>query len=97
MEESKVSKEEIQHIAKLARLKLKEDEIDQYVNNLQDILDFANTINKANVGDVDVTIGSNDSYNVFRKDEVQQFENLEGLLQNAKTKEENMFKIPKVL
>ena len=33
-----VSKEEILHIAKLARLNLKEEEIPEYIKNLQDIL-----------------------------------------------------------
>ena len=40
-----VSKEEILHIAKLARLNLKEEEIPEYIKNLQDILNFANIVN----------------------------------------------------
>ena len=39
-----VSKEEILHIAKLANLKLKEEEIPEYIKNLQDILNYANII-----------------------------------------------------
>ena len=39
----KVSKEEILHIAKLADLEIKEEEIEKYALNLQDILNFANT------------------------------------------------------
>ena len=93
----KVSKEELLHIANLANLNLEEDEIDKYLLNLQDILNFANIVNNANVDDLDITIGSNDAYNVFRKDEVKTFDNTEGLLENAKEKEQNMYKIPKVL
>ena len=40
-----VSKEELLHIAKLANLNLKEEELDNYLNNLQDILNFANVVN----------------------------------------------------
>ena len=54
----KVSKEEILHIAKLADLEIKEEEIEKYALNLQDILNFANTVNNAPVDGLDVTIGA---------------------------------------
>ena len=93
----KVSKEELLHIANLAQLELKENEIDKYLGNLKEILDFANIVNNAPVEGLDVTIGANEAKNVFRKDEVEVFEDNEALLQNAVSKELNMFKIPKVL
>ena len=40
----KVSREEILHIANLAQLELKEEEIDTYILHLQDILNFANIV-----------------------------------------------------
>ena len=93
----KVSKEEILHIAKLAQLNIEENEIENYQDNLQEILDFANVINEAPVQDLDITVGANEAKNVFRKDEVKVFEDNEALLANAVSKEQNMFKIPKVL
>jgi aspartyl-tRNA(Asn)/glutamyl-tRNA(Gln) amidotransferase subunit C len=92
-----VSKEEILHIANLARLELEENEIDQYILNLQDILNFANIVNNAPVEGLDITIGANEAKNVFRKDEIEVFEDTESLLQNAVSQEQNMFKIPKVI
>ncbi len=92
-----VSKEEILHIANLAHLEIKENEIENYLNNLQDILNFANIVNNAPVENLELTIGANEAKNVFRKDEVKVFEDNESLLQNAVEKEQNMFKIPKVL
>lgn len=35
--------------------------------------------------------------NVFRKDEINVFEDTESLLQNAPSQEQNMFKLPKVI
>ena len=93
----KVSKEEILHIANLAQLELKEEEIEKYQTNLQEILNFANIVNNAPVEGLDITIGANEAKNVFRKDEVENFEDTESLLQNAEEKEQNMFKIPKVI
>ena len=69
-----VSREEILHIANLAQLELKEEEIDKYIS-----------------------IGANEAKNIFRKDEVKTFDNIEGLLQNAPAQDKHMFKIPKVL
>ena len=93
----KVSKEELLHIVNLARLTISEDEVDNYLDNLQDILNFAEVVNKANVDDLDITIGANEAKNVFRKDEVKVFEDNQALLQNAINPEQNMFKIPKVI
>ena len=93
----KVSREEILHIAKLSNLNLKEEEIDNYILNLQDILNFANIVNNAPVEGLLETIGIDNNYNVFRKDEINKFNDNKALLENAPEKERNMFKIPKVI
>lgn len=93
----KVSREEIMHIAKLANLNLKEEEIDTYILHLQDILNFTNIVNNAPVDGLSESIGANENYNVFRKDEIKVFEDNEALMSNAPEKERNMFKIPKVI
>ena len=92
-----VSKEEILHIAELANIKLKEEEIPEYLKNLHDILNFANVVSNASIEGIDASIGTQDNFNVFRKDEVKAFEDNKALLENAPEKEQNMFKIPKVI
>lgn len=94
---SNVSKEELLHIAKLASLNIKDDEVDSYLANLQDILNFAEIVNNANTEGLEETIGENKKSNVFRKDEIKKFKDTELLLQNAKGRDRNMFKIPKVI
>lgn len=92
-----ISREEIIHIAKLANLKLSEEEMEKTLYNMKDILNFANTVNKVNTDNVDESIGATDNYNVFRKDEIKEFGDREILLSNAPEQEEGMFKIPKVI
>ena len=92
-----VTREELLHIAKLANLTIKEEEINSYLSNLTEILNFANMVNKAPVDELKETIGSNTNYNIFRKDEIIEFEDNKALLQNAPEQEQNMFKIPKVI
>ena len=92
-----IKKEEILHIAKLASLKIKEEEIEEYRKNLQDILNFANTINSVDTEGLEETNGASANINVLREDEVKDFADKESLMQNAPDQENNMFKIPKVL
>ena len=92
----KVSREELLHIANLSSLNLKEDEVDTYLLHLQDILNYANIVSKASTEGLSEAIGVENKCNVFRKDEVKNFENKE-LMDNAPEKERNMFKIPKVI
>lgn len=93
----KVSKEELLHIANLSDLKISDTEIDKYLENLQDILEYTNVLEKAPIEDLDETIGANDNENVFRKDEIKEFEDRDEILKNAPDLEDNMFRIPKVI
>ena len=93
----KVSKEEIMRIAKLADLKIEEEKTDEYAKNLEEILNFADIINNVNTENLNETIGTLGAVNVFRKDEVKEFEDKDALLMNAPEAERNMFKIPKVI
>lgn len=92
-----IKDEEVLHIAKLARLNLKENEIQDYKKNLEEILEFADTINKVDTDNIDETIGINENYNVFRKDEIIEESNKDELLSNAPSQDEGMFRIPKVI
>lgn len=92
-----VEREEILHIARLANLDIKEEELEVYTRNLQDILNFANVVKNAKTENVDETIGITNNINVFREDEIKVFEDNKVLLQNAPEQENNMFKIPKVI
>ena len=92
-----ISKEEIVHIAKLASLNLSEAEIERYANDMTEILGYANMINSVNTDDIKETIAANENYNVFRKDEVVPSIDRDILLQNAPSKDDGMFRIPKVI
>lgn len=92
-----ISKEEIIHIAKLASLNLSEEEIEGYAKDMTEILGFADMINSVDTDQIKETIAANENYNVFRKDEVIPSVDREVLLQNAPSKDEGMFRIPKVI
>ena len=93
----KISKEELLHISKLSDLEIKENEVEEYLKNLEDILNYTETIDKIDVSKLDETIGATEEFNVFRKDEVKQFDNIDQMMENGPEVDRNMFKIPKVL
>ena len=92
-----ISKEEIIHIAKLASLNLSEEEIEGYAKDMTEILGFADMINSVDTDEIKETIAANENCNVFRKDEVIPSMDRDILLQNAPSKDEGMFRIPKVI
>lgn len=94
---AKVSREEILHIANLADLNLKEEEIEKYIKDLEDILSFADILNKANTDGLEVTNTTWNRKNVLRKDEVKEEFSRDELMQNAEDISQGMFRIPKVM
>jgi len=93
----KVTREELLHIVKLANLKIEEQDIDNYLKNLEDILGYIEVLDRVDTSAIDDENLQSNNCNVFREDEVKGFEDNEALLQNAPEKEDNMFKIPKVI
>ena len=62
----------------------------------EELLHIAN-LSSLNLKGLSEAVGVENKYNVFRKDEVKNFEDKEALMANAPEKERNMFKIPKVI
>ena len=58
---------------------------------------FGYKLDSVSVDSVRTPSRRNEAKNVFRKDEIKVFEDRDALLQNAPEKEQNMFKIPKVI
>ncbi len=90
-----VSKEELEHIARLADLNLSEEEKQMYIKNLNDILEYAQTINSVDTSSVQETISTNAKYNELRKDEINQcFGDRDKMISNAPSQEAGLFHIP---
>jgi len=64
-----ITKKEVQHIAKLARLGLTEKEIEKYQKELSSILDYIEKLKEVDVSEVEPTSHSIVTENVMRNDE----------------------------
>jgi aspartyl-tRNA(Asn)/glutamyl-tRNA(Gln) amidotransferase subunit C len=72
----KVTAKDVEHVAKLARLGLTEDEKKRFTEQLSRILDYAETINKLDTKSVPPTSHAIPMKNVFREDKFVPFEDL---------------------
>ena len=94
---TKISKEEVKKVAKLARLELNEDEINNHAQQMEKILEYIKQLEKINTDNVPCTTRAIEVVNVLRKDEKKEYDNSEELLNLAPSKENNFFKVPKIL
>jgi aspartyl-tRNA(Asn)/glutamyl-tRNA(Gln) amidotransferase subunit C len=68
-----ISKEDVKHIAKLARLGLTEEEIGKFQKDLSSILDYVEKLKEVDVSDIEPASHAIKVQNVMRKDEVKSF------------------------
>lgn len=93
----KLSRQEVLHIALLARLGLNETEVDKLSQQLSDILDNFEILQQVDTGDIPPTAQSIDLQNVVSNDEVTPSLPQDQVLANAPRKEDNFFKVYPVL
>lgn len=91
-----ISKEQVEHIAQLARLSLAQDEVERFTVQLNDILRFAEKLNELDTENVEPTSHVLPITNVLREDEVQPSWPREQALVNAPEQKDGMFRVPPV-
>lgn len=94
---SKVSIEEIDRLAQLARLKFDGDEKDEILNDMNKMLDFIKKLDELDTEGVEPLLFMVDETQELRSDDVRMDTTQEEALKNAPLKDSDYFKIPKVL
>ncbi|MEA3231866.1 MAG: Asp-tRNA(Asn)/Glu-tRNA(Gln) amidotransferase subunit GatC [Thermodesulfobacteriota bacterium] len=93
----KITRDEVLHVAKLARLKLTEEAVDQFSDQIADILDYVNTLNQIDTSGIAPTSHVISLTNVLRDDDPGTHLNREGTLANAPEKEDGAFIVPRII
>lgn len=65
-----MTREEIEHLANLARIKLTEEEIERFIPELSAVLDYVSTVQTLTAGATDTEPVLGARYNVVRTDKV---------------------------
>jgi len=93
----KLNREEVLHIALLARLGLSKDEVERFREQLSNILENFEVLQQVDTGGVPPTAQSIDLQNVLRDDKPDASLPPAEILANAPQKEEGFFRIRAVL
>ncbi len=93
----RISRADVVHVARLARLRLDDDEIDLFTGQLGDILAHAADIEALDVGDIPPTSHPLPLVNVMRADVVTPSVDRDEVLAQAPAPEDGRFRVPPVL
>lgn len=92
-----ITSDEVKHIAKLARLRLSDDEAENYRTDLDSILNYVQSLEELNTEGVVPMSHVLDIKNVWREDVPGAGKNAEALLSNAPDREKDYYKVPKIM
>ncbi|CRZ15215.1 Asp-tRNA(Asn)/Glu-tRNA(Gln) amidotransferase subunit GatC [Mycolicibacterium neworleansense] len=94
---SKISRDEVAHLARLARLALTDDELDSYAGQLDAILGHVSQIQSVDVTGVEATDNPLKDVNVSRPDVVMPCLTQDEALAAAPRAEDGRFAVPRIL
>lgn len=93
----KLSREQVLHIAELAKLGLTEEETERFAEQLSAILDYAEMLNRLDTSAIPPTAQAIFQRNVTRADEVRGSLSPDEILANAPQREGNYFQVKAIL
>ncbi|MGQ9461768.1 MAG: Asp-tRNA(Asn)/Glu-tRNA(Gln) amidotransferase subunit GatC [Candidatus Fervidibacter sp.] len=92
-----LSREEVMHVALLARLELSEEEIERYTWELNRVLEHIEKLKELDIEGVEPTSHAVPLSNVFRPDEPGEPLPREEVLKNAPDAVDGYFRVPRVV
>ena len=93
----RIDQSEVKKVAKLARLELTETELEEFTSQLSAILDYVAKMNELDTENVEPLAHCLPISNVFRQDIVKPSLGTEKALANAPERDNEFFKVPKIL
>jgi aspartyl-tRNA(Asn)/glutamyl-tRNA(Gln) amidotransferase subunit C len=93
-----ITREDVLHLAELSDISLSEEQIEPLIRDLGNIVNYFSQLDELNTEDVEPTYQCFDMQNVWREDNIVDFEaKREDLLALTVESEDNQIKVPKVL
>ncbi|KOS71459.1 Asp-tRNA(Asn)/Glu-tRNA(Gln) amidotransferase subunit GatC [Lysinibacillus sp. NPDC097287] len=94
---AKLTKEEVKHVANLARLAITEEEAEKFAEQLGKITDFAEQLNELDTTNVEPTTHVLPLVNVMREDVAHKGLDREVMMLNVKEQEDGQVKVPAIM
>ena len=92
-----LSREDVLHVAELARLSLRPEEVELFTRQLNDILAYVQKLEELDTSGVAPLAHVIPLVNAFREDVVREGLSLEAALKNAPVREDGSFLVPRVI
>jgi aspartyl-tRNA(Asn)/glutamyl-tRNA(Gln) amidotransferase subunit C len=89
-----ISRDEVLHVARLARLELTEEELERFAEQLSAILEAVGKVSELDLTDVEPTAHPLELVNVWAEDEPRPCLGVEEALANAPDREDDAFRVP---
>ena len=70
---SEISKQDIEHLAKLSNLKLEDAEVENLQEDLINIIGYIEQLSELNTENIEPTYQVSDNQNIWRKDEINNY------------------------
>jgi len=93
----KITRDQVEHIAHLARLEFNEKEIEAFTRQMNNILTYFDKLKEVDTTSVEPTSHAIRVTNVFREDEVKESIPSDLSLKNAPEQEGSCFRVPKII
>ena len=94
---AKLTKEEVKHVANLARLAISEEEAEKFAEQLGKITEFAEQLNELDTTNVEPTTHVLPLVNVMREDVATKGLDREVMMLNVKEQEDGQVKVPAIM
>ncbi|MBB6447769.1 Asp-tRNA(Asn)/Glu-tRNA(Gln) amidotransferase subunit GatC [Bacillus benzoevorans] len=94
---TRITIDEVKHVANLARLAITEDEADKFAKQLDAIITFAEQLNELDTDNIEPTSHVLDMKNVFREDVAKPGLPVEEVVKNAPDHEDGQIKVPAII
>ncbi len=94
---NRITRDQVSKVAELARLKLNSEQLDNHARQIEKILEYINQLEKIDTSNVPCTTRAIEVINVVREDNKQTFENREEILNLAPLREEDFYRVPKII
>jgi aspartyl-tRNA(Asn)/glutamyl-tRNA(Gln) amidotransferase subunit C len=92
-----ITREDVEHVAELARIELTAAEKEQFIAQLNSILTYIEKLSELNTTGVEPTSHVLPMSNIFRDDEVRPSLDRDRVLQNAPQESHFFFKVPRII
>jgi aspartyl-tRNA(Asn)/glutamyl-tRNA(Gln) amidotransferase subunit C len=92
-----ITEGDVRQVAKLARLHLRDDEVPHFTGQLAAVLEHVRQLDEVDVSDVEPLYQPGHRQSVMRDDESQPGLTADQALANAPARQDDFFKVPKVL